>query len=216
MLIGLLGAKGCGKDTVAKHLISQYGFYRIGFADALYQEVSDAFGVTPEFLGNRDTKESPLRELALANCKETGFVSAFCKEKGLNSQDPVDLAEFRSPREILQLWGTEFRRADNDNYWLDIVENILTSNPDNNFVITDVRFPNEATWVAHNNGVLGRILRPVIDQKEAENRASNGTASHPSEVALLTWPVSFTLVNNEGGIEDLYRQLDSFMQVELT
>src|SRR6476661_846445 len=89
-ILGLLGAKGAGKDTAAKLFIQKYGYRRIAFADALYLEVANAFGVTVEFLNNRDTKETPLPELALSHCQDADFVQVL-GEMANEQQQTLDL-----------------------------------------------------------------------------------------------------------------------------
>lgn len=56
MLIGLCGAAGAGKDTVAEML----GCRRVAFADTLYQCVSLVTGMTVEQLKDRDRKEATI------------------------------------------------------------------------------------------------------------------------------------------------------------
>lgn len=199
-VIGLIGVKGAGKDTAALVFIEEFGFQRVAFADALYQEAADAFGVTVEFLNNRDTKESALDELKLLNCTSSGFVETameVAEQQGL----AVDVRTPLSPRWVLQLWGTEFRRIreGHDSYWLDRVDEVIAANPASNFVVTDVRFINEAKYIsAHPKGKLVRIRRPVLELREAQNRAANGTAAHVSEVELLNYPTDLEATNEEG------------------
>ncbi len=57
MLIGLMGKAGAGKDTLAAQL-APLGFARVAFADALYEEVASAYGVTVELL--REHKDEDL------------------------------------------------------------------------------------------------------------------------------------------------------------
>lgn len=143
-IIGLLGVKGAGKDTAAAIMAKNFGFQRLAFADALYRETAEAFGVTVEFLGNRETKEIPQIELCSARCLVPEFIAtvmAVSKEQGLGITPHTPL----SPRFVLQLWGTEFRRlrANCDAYWLDIIAEIIAKQPLVNFILTDVRFINE-------------------------------------------------------------------------
>ena len=53
MLIGMCGAAGSGKDTIADIL----GFDRVAFADPLYEMVSLVTGLTPDEMRDRETKE---------------------------------------------------------------------------------------------------------------------------------------------------------------
>lgn len=209
-VIGLMGVKGAGKDTAATFLTQERGFIRMGFADKLYQEVAEAYGVSTTFLGNRDTKETPLPELCLARCVgEPGFVRCWQKLNP-NAPEAQALWQPRSPREILQLWGTEYRRQSegSDSYWIEPVRQALEANPLRSFVITDVRFENEQRFLKEEYGaILVRIRRPELEAKEAINRASKGTAAHSSEVALLNATVDVEVLNPEGQGEQLRMQM---------
>ncbi|MDO8416287.1 MAG: hypothetical protein Q7S87_08770 [Agitococcus sp.] len=199
-IIGLLGGKGAGKDTCAEFLIRDYCFLRASFAAALYEEVAQAFGVSLAVLGDRLTKETPLASLALCRCDDPLFIEAVWEvtEQDSHNNRTLFLATPRSPRFIMQYWGTEYKRKKiNDNYWLDRVSEVLALNPLRDYVITDVRFPNEAHFVKDLGGVLIRIRRAQLDSQAAEERANQGTAGHASETALLTWPVNYELENKE-------------------
>lgn len=201
-LVGLMGAKGAGKDTCAQYLVEHHGFVRIGFADALYREVAEAFGVSTTFLGNRNTKELELPELALIRCREPAFVTAVGEEleklgahEGFNSLVNTP----RSPRFVLQLWGTEFRRRRGiDSYWLDIVHAAVAAQPHRSFVVTDVRFHNEADFIENQRGLLIRIRRPALELREAQEREKKGRASHDSETELLGRAAYRDIENIEG------------------
>lgn len=216
-ILGLLGAKGAGKDTAAKLFIQKYGYRRIAFADALYLEVANAFGVTVEFLNNRDTKETPLPELALAHCQDANFVQVLREMAA--EQQALELDAPRSPRWILQMWGTEYRRVSRfgyDAYWLDRVGDVINANPTVNFVITDVRYKNEANFVTQSVpgrfGRLVRVRRPLLEEKEAQERAAKGTAAHRSETEMLGYPVDHEAFNTEGNPAALHQDLNAWYQ----
>ena len=175
-IIGLLGVKGAGKDSFARYLVDLNGFVRIGFADALYREAAQAFGVSVEFLGRRDTKETALAQLALANCTDAQFVRCVREETAHEGdEERAFLQRPRSPRFVLQLWGTEYRRLRGlDSYWLDQVSAAIGAAPHSSFVITDVRFKNEANFVENHGGALVRIRRPALETREALERAKKG------------------------------------------
>lgn len=198
-IIGLLGVKGAGKDTAAAVMVKHFGFRRVAFADALYRETAEAFGVTVEFLNNRDTKETPQSALCLANCRVPGFI-ATVMDAAVAAGLTIDLLTPLSARYVLQLWGTEYRRIREgyDSYWLDRVNDIVDRSPSVNFIATDVRFINEARYIEHRpQGRLVRVRRPELEEAEARNRAAKGTAAHRSEVELLTYPTSFEVLNLE-------------------
>ncbi|KVP17166.1 hypothetical protein WJ84_02485 [Burkholderia ubonensis] len=167
----------------------------------MYLEVADAFGVTVEFLQRRETKETPQPELALANCKDQMFVGRFLAyedQKAFDAGATLDPAEQllkpRSPREILQVWGTEYRREMySDDYWRAQVAKVVKANPDVNYVITDVRFPDEGLLVEGElKGQLGRIRRPGL------GGADDKALLHASEVAMLDYPIALEFINEEG------------------
>lgn len=214
-IIGLMGAKGAGKDTCANYLVEELGYVRTSFAEALYKEVAVAFNVSVDFLSNRETKESPLKELALENCTDSLFQKVIlqlesdeiCKKsswtKLLFKLRPKQmhlriLKQARSPRFILQRWGTEYkRRMFADDYWMAIVNSMLLDNPEKNFVITDVRFPNEVKFVKKRGGYLWRVTRPFIEEQIVKEREAGGAASHPSETELISQPCDVEIINHE-------------------
>jgi len=210
-IIGLMGAKGAGKDTAAAFLCKELGFVRLAFAQRLYEEVAEAFGVTVAFLGDRtvvqtaqgpvERKELPQAELALRNCSDPAFVACVLEEL---KQQNVDMATPLSPREVMQQWGTEYRRRRGvDSYWLDIVQAQLDAEPEQNFVITDVRFPNEHSFVLEFEGLLFRIRNLQVEAREAANRAQNGTSGHSSETALNDAMAHAEIFNEQGNLAKL-------------
>lgn len=206
MLIGIIGLRGAGKDTFAGFL-QELGWVRAAFADALYAEVAQAFGVSVDFLRDRQRKEVPQEELALAKCREAAFVKCLTKYGYTNVPGADALAVPRSPREVLQVWGTEFRRSPEfggyDSYWLDQVRTLVKSHPETNWVITDVRFTNEYQFVKEMGGTLIRVVRP------GQQNAGDPALMHPSERELLDAKVDITIVNKEGALKELRRQAEN-------
>lgn len=80
MLVGLCGAAGSGKSTIADALRTRHGFKVVSFADPLYEAVSLITGVDVCRLKDRAFKESPLPGIG------------------------------KSPRHLLQTLGTEWGR----------------------------------------------------------------------------------------------------------
>ena len=163
VLIGLTGPAGCGKDTVADLLTTHAGFYKMAFADSLRSEVCNAFYVTPVCLTQRETKEHPISCLALAKCTDQAFVDRMVvlHQAGGN---PINPNAPRSPRQIMQWWGTDYRRSANPGYWVkksaDRIHQLLTQRIANRIVITDLRFDNEADLVTRHGGLIWRVTRP--------------------------------------------------------
>lgn len=203
-VLGLLGRKGAGKDTAAK-VLTDRGWVRLAFADPLYREVAAAFDVTVEYLGNRDTKETPQPELALYKCHDQVFVAVMLAHAGFRLgavEQEEQIREFlrrdRSPREIMQFWGTEYKRkVVRDDYWIEKVREVIRANPQTNFVITDVRFPNEAVMVKGEfGGTLARVVRP--QQEKMDQLMVDVGLKHDSETVMKTYPVDIEFINEEG------------------
>jgi hypothetical protein len=169
-LIGLTGRPGSGKDSCAQALAA-HGFQAIAFADALRQEVAAAWRVDLRMLTDRATKETALPALAIGRCGERCFVE-WAVFHGHSLHEP------RSPRWVLQRWGTEFRRGQTPDYWVRQVEGWVAQRPGPSaagVVITDVRMPNEAALVRQLGGHLLRVHRPDLPPMPPD------TAGHDSE-----------------------------------
>ena len=129
---------GVGKDTAAA-MLAEYGFQRVGFSDSLYQEVSEAYGVSEDILRTRETKEVPTLLLATSRCQDEAFKEVIAS-LGLSPETPL------SPRDVLRYWGTEYRRAQNEDYWVDRVEHKLREGQSKAICLTDCRFVWRKDW----------------------------------------------------------------------
>lgn len=178
IVIALSGPASCGKDTAADLLVTHCGFTKMAFADPLKLEVSEAFGIEPLYLSRRETKEHPMSSLALRRCTHDGFVARLILTHNALGQ-PLDLDVPRSPRQIMQWWGTEYRRHQAPDYWSRSMSRriayLLNERLTNRIVITDCRFPNEADLVRHTfGGQLWQIKRSGIEPSP-NNHASETT-----------------------------------------
>lgn len=170
LIIGLTGRPGSGKDSCAQALVP-YGFAAVAFADALRLEVAQAWQLDPRMLTDRATKEVAQPVLAIEHCTDARFLhwAAFHGHS---------LHAARSPRWLMQRWGSEFRRAQDPAYWVRQVEQWIAQQRGHGrqrFVVTDVRMPNEADLVRRLDGYVVRVHRPELPTMAAD------TAGHISE-----------------------------------
>lgn len=197
VVIGLIAAKGAGKDTLAGFL-SGFGYQRLAFADALYAEAATAYSTSVEALQVRETKETHQAELAPAFCREPAFAE-YCQQWIANKYQEIGLGSAfaaMSPREVLQLWGTWRRETVSPTYWLDRVGAQIKAMPEGSkVVVTDVRYANEASYLAGNGGVLVRVRNGAAEQVALLD-------THPSETELRSSPCHLA-VDNNGGLDDL-------------
>ncbi len=188
-IIAFTGSAGTGKDTAADILVTHCGFTKLAFADALRSEVQAAFNVPAELLTRRDLKEMPTAALALVECTDMGFIGALARADMTRGLELLCVWIKRplSPRQVMQLWGTEYRRAQRVNYWLELLRNRIRQlhalDGRSRFVITDCRFENEAAMIRAMGGVVWQITRTDVQPVEGQHAsATDGTKLHPSVV----------------------------------
>lgn len=172
LLIGLTGRARSGKSTAAEHLTSTYLLEQYAFADPLRHGLMAIFNLDPtDFEGDR--KEQPL-----------GWLD-------------------RSPRQLMQSMGTEWaRNTVHSDVWVKLAEQNLdyitqSLGAVTGFVVSDVRFENEAEFIRQRGGTLIHIFRP-------DTQAVN---PHISEAGIAANPADLTLTNY-GTIEEFQRSLD--------
>jgi hypothetical protein len=201
LIIGLTGPAGSGKDTAADLLVEHAGFTKLAFADTLKSEVADAFAVDLEYLTRRETKEHPMSCLAMSRCLADSFVGRMMT---LHSQGsaPLDLDAPHSPRQIMQWWGTEYRRRQQPGYWVSKTRNrisyLLRERLASRIVVTDCRFADEVEMVRSSfGGQLWAIKRAGV---------SVAQGGHPSETTGLEFAPD-VVINNSYEVAQLQERV---------
>ena len=145
MIIGLVGFAGSGKGTVGDILVEKYDYCKLSFADAVKDATSAIFG-WPRNLLEGDTDASRI----------------FREEKDVfwSARFGYDV----TPRHMLQLMGTEAgRNVFHTDLWVHTVERRIAYKQEwefeTNFVIPDVRFPNEIDAIRKMGGIVIRVKR---------------------------------------------------------
>lgn len=181
-VVAFTGAAGSGKDTAGLYLAEQYGFAQVAFAECINDMLADMlgyFGVDYAVLHERHLKEQPLPWLP-------GTPSA------------------RALKQTLGDWG----RAHHPDFWVHVlatatgVSDMPRSSPvAKRLCITDVRYPNEAAFVASLGGVLVRLHRDTAEPVRA----------HSSETHVPALPATVEIDNSGLTPWSLYLQLDDLM-----
>lgn len=170
MIIGLSGYAQSGKDTVAKFLVENHGFERVAFAD-------------------------PIRDLLYELNPIVGFEfdGGPWDLKYIVDRDGWDEAK-KDPeiRRLLQVLGVGARNIIDDSIW--IIKALRTMSGDGNYVITDVRFQNEAVTLRL-SGQGAQIWR-------VERTGVNAVNDHVSEHDLDNWEFD-SYIHNNSSLEDL-------------
>lgn len=178
-VIGLCGLAGSGKDTAAAYLVSVHRFEPLAFADPINDMLAvllDGFGIDHAVLHERGLKEQPL----------------------------VGLPGHPSPRELKQRLGDCLRAIHPDIFVHSLahragVNDLPRSSPvHDRLVVSDVRYPNEAAFVARLGGALIHLHRD----------SAAPVRSHSSEAHAATLAATVSLVNNGITPHGLYDLLD--------
>lgn len=175
LLIGLTGFARTGKSTAAAHLVEEHGLEGYAFAN-------------------------PIREAlaAMFNLDASDF-------EGAKKEELIPWLG-RSPLQLMQLLGTEWgRHMISANLWLDLAEQRLDGLADSvgdtpGFVISDVRFENEAAFIRERGGVMVHMQRNDASPVSAHS-SEDGVAMHPQDL----------IVRNNGTIRELQSELSSLV-----
>ena len=188
MIIGISGKAGSGKDTAAKMLEVLYANPDISYED---------------FVNKRYKNFADIQIVHFADSlKETAQVLFRIGEWETNTQEGKKTTINwigKTVRELLQGIGQGLRDAIDPNLWV----KILFANTEgwSNYIIADVRYPNEVYAIKKRNGVLIRI-----DRKGA------GAGNHSSETALDNYKEWDVHIENNGSIEDLFETMKIFIK----
>jgi len=187
MIIGLSGYAKSGKDTVAYMIqdLEKTEWQIKKFSGKLKTIASLLTGIHPDKFEDQEFKQSYL---------------------GPEWSYPVDIPNHgaeewdMSVRELLQRLGTDaIRNGLHTNAWVNALmsdyleedkeerlgDYIKRVTPASKWIITDVRFPNEAQAIKDRGGVIVRIDRPGVDPVN----------THPSETALDNWDFDYKIAN---------------------
>ena len=188
MIIGISGKAGSGKDTAAKMLEVLYANPDISYED---------------FANKRYKNFADIQIVHFADSlKETAQVLFRIGEWETNTQEGKKTTINwigKTVRELLQGIGQGLRDAIDFDLWV----KILFANTEDwsNYIIADVRYPNEVYAIKKRNGVLIRI-----DRKDA------GAGNHSSETALDNYKEWDVHIENNGSIEDLFEAMKIFIK----
>lgn len=173
-VIGLSGLKGCGKDTAAQALI-EMGWIRAAFADPLREML---YELNP-LVGDPDgTHPNAMRWQEYMDA--VGYDQA---------------KKHPEVRRLMQVFGTEvMRQRYGQDAWVNLMHKKINENP-GNYVLTDVRFDNEARMVHRFGGFMVRI--------EREGLTSDGHASE----AGVSEDLIDAVIQNNGRVEVLHLQM---------
>lgn len=221
-LIGISGKVGSGKDTIGeiiqKLCLTNKGpqFEIKKFAGKLKQTASLLTGIPIEKFEDQEFKKTILGS-------EWGKTT---KQNPLNAIEPfkdITFVEMMSVRDLLQKLGTEAMRnglhtdvwcnalfSDYKAKWIptgDAIEeeDVSLEKEYPNWIITDMRFPNELEAVIKRHGITIRVNRPGYG-----NSMKELAEAHPSETALDGHDFDY-VIENDGNLEKLISKVKEIL-----
>lgn len=204
------------------------------FATKIKQIVCILIGCNLEELEDREFKEKELGE-------EWWIIPAYTNKYPYSRANEFSesfvksIVEKLTPRKLMQLIGTECgRQIIHPNLWINALMSEYKSDmeieygsshtyyPDDvkkfpNWIITDVRFPNEAKAIKDRDGILIRVNRPCTTCNTYDsNLCSNSyhLNNHPSETALDEYTGFKYEIENIGTIDELIEIVKSILKQE--
>lgn len=176
MIIGITGKMGSGKSTLAQTLVEKHGFVEYSFAAPLKQ-IGEIFQFThSQLYGTQQEKEQK---------HEWWGISA---------------------RDFLQKVGTELFREKlleelpdlktSGSVWVDLFMLTYQKNPNVDYVISDVRFLNEAEMILKLGGAIVKTIRD-LEEKNDDSTNITKNVMHKSETELSQIQYSLLIDNTK-------------------
>lgn len=204
MIIGINGRAGAGKTELSNVFIAN-GFKRTYFAKPLKSICAEWLGLEDVAQLNRLKENGDIINV-LFNQNDAVF---FSKKTGISVDAIWDRVVacgdengklIRNVRELLQFIGTDIIRSINNDWHIEQIREEIKMSP-GDYVIDDVRFPNEKALIEELNGDCWRVIRPRIDN----------VTNHESEVALNWTDFGNNIIINDGSLDELKEKLTTFI-----
>lgn len=196
-VIGLIGKKGSGKDTVAELINEFKPMKRVTYADKLKNVCSSVFSVPLNKFNDRALKESQFNlpvQITLEQMYD--LVSKYnldVKKNLLRTHVGIIL---NNPREVLQYVGTNVLRSIDEDIHVKQVQFTEDS------IISDVRFQNEIDHVKNNEEIE---YHSVFISRNTER-----TDLHASEDVVSLQEGTYILDNN-GDLNELKKNVKKML-----
>lgn len=192
MIIGISGKLGSGKDTVAnilrECLLKFYDleFEKKAFAYKLKQIVALITGTTVEENLSHEGKQRLIKSFGMTLGQMQQKVGTECMRDNLSKEVWINalFADYKCEKDTNGDGDCGFKHCKRVHI--------------PNWIVTDVRFKNEAQAILNNDGILIRIEGDPAGIRASSNRDH----THPSETDLDDFNFSY-IIHNTGTIDDL-------------
>lgn len=182
-LIGLLGRKRVGKDTVADYLINNYNFTKHAFAHPIKEILKIMFDFSEHQL-NIDKEKIDDRWGISPRIAMQQFGTDFVRD---------DICKY-IPNIKNNLYG--------ETLWIKLFRIWYEKNKDKDIIISDVRFLDEIEVIKSLGGIIIKI-----------NRDTNQVDNHKSESKIDTYDKKLIdhEIDNNSNLNDLYSQTNNII-----
>lgn len=183
MLIGVLGRKGSGKDTVSDYILEKFNFEKMILAEPLKNACKELFNFSDEQLyGN--LKETIDPQWGVSPRKVLQWLGTDVIRNRINELNP-DIG---------------------NNFWIMLLKikylKKLNNNKNIKVIVSDVRFQNEIDIIHQLGGRVIKLTRPSI----------NNTDAHESEKNIDNLKGDIDIIN-DGTLDELYKKVDKIFCV---
>jgi dephospho-CoA kinase len=183
-IIGIIGNKGVGKDTLGEYLVSKYNYTRYGFGDPVKNICKILFDLDEEQL--------------YGNKKDIIDNRYGITPRIMFQRIGTDFGQYK----LLELFPELRYKKIPKNIWVNLFESYLEKNREKKIVITDVRFIHEVKFLKKHSAILIKLDKDNIQQD-----------SHISEKELESINNKYIDIcfQNNGSKDDLFNKWDDFI-----
>ena len=195
-IISFAGRCRSGKTELAK-VCMEHGYQKLYFALPLKQLCADLMGNSIDELNTLKNNNTNIEfNLHIDRCMKLAtdsgipfnFIWEICEGKTIHTV-----------RELLQFVGTDIIRKYNTDWHVNKIREMI--NPDLNYVIDDVRFPNEKKMIEELGGDCWFITRKTLDN----------ISNHPSETSITLNDCWNRIIVNDNTLHYLLFKWDTFV-----
>ncbi len=203
-LIGISSRIGGEKDLAFKII----NFLNNPISDRYSFEYCENYGLTYDVKYKNKKFADKIKDIA---CMLIGFTRYQLEDRNFKDKELGKDWNNKTPRLIMQQLGTECgRNILHKNVWVNA--SFANYKLCDNWIITDVRFPNEVKAIKERGGIVIRIIRPcsscgLYEGAHDIDCINNNLIEHESEKALDGYTEFDYVIDNSGSILDLQNKL---------
>jgi hypothetical protein len=196
MVIGFAGRMRSGKTELAK-ICQKNGYEKLYFALPLKQLCADILDISIDELNRAKNENIPI-EFTIGK----DVCEILSEETIIPIETTTEICDgkyLHTVRDMLQFIGTDYIRKYNSDWHVNKIKEMIKN--DVNYVIDDVRFPNEKQMIESLGGDVWFISRPTLDN----------ISNHESETSI-TWNQCWNrIIINDSTLANLQFKWEIFM-----